>query len=512
MERVVIFDTTLRDGEQCPGAAMGLEDKLRIARQLERMRVDVIEAGFPAASPGDFEAVRAIAREVRGSAVCALARARREDIERAGEALAQAESGRIHTFIATSRIHMEKKLRMSPDAVLERIPEAIGWARGLCGDVEFSAEDAARSDFDFLRRAIEAAIRAGARTVNIPDTVGYAMPWEYAELIRRLREGIPDSDRAVFSAHCHDDLGQAAANSIAAAALGGARQIECSINGLGERAGNAPLEEVVMALRARGELLGLETGVDAGGIAEASRLVALATGFAIAPNKAIVGKNAFAHASGIHQDGMLKERATYEILRAEDVGRREEGLALGKHSGRAALRERLRGLGLEPESEGELNALFARFKELADAKGEIGDEDLRALRLGDSAQARDRFAVASVWASLETGERARARVALRVGGEERSGEGEGVGAVDALFRALGAASGAEARVARYSVESITGGSDAQAEVTVRLERGGSEANGRGADPDIVLASAKAWASALSRLEREAGAGAGDPGP
>lgn len=510
MRKILIFDTTLRDGEQCPGAAMGLSDKLRIARHLESMGVDVIEAGFPAASPGDFEAVSRIAEAVEESAVCALARAKDEDIDKAGLALAKARRGRIHTFIATSEIHMRAKLRMSPEAVLERIPMAIARARRSAEDVEFSAEDATRSEFDFLRRAIEAAIRAGARTVNIPDTVGYATPGEYGELIRRLREGIPDSDLAVFSAHCHDDLGLAAANSLAAA-MNGAGQIECSVNGLGERAGNAPLEEIAMALRVRGASLGLECGIDARGIAEASRLVSLATGFAVAPNKAIVGRNAFSHASGIHQDGMLKERSTYEIMRAGDVGREDAGLALGKHSGRAALRERLRLLGLEPESEGELNALFARFKAIADAKSEVVDEDLRALVGGDSAEAGDRYAIVSVSASTETGERARARAVLRDGAKERVGEGEGVGVVDAILKALQAASGTADRVALYEVRSIAGGSDAQAEVSVRLERGGAEANGRGADPDIAAASAKAWASALSRLERESAREA-DQGP
>src|SRR5512134_1705342 len=377
-DHLIIFDTTLRDGEQSPGASMTREEKVRIARQLERMRVDVIEAGFPAASNGDFESVRAVANAVKESVVCGLARATENDIRRAGEALKGANAARIHTFIATSPIHMEKKLRMQPDQVVEQAVKAVKWARQFTDNVEFSPEDAGRSQVDFLCRVLEAVIEAGARTLNIPDTVGYTMPEQFGSLIRTLRERIPNSDKVVFSVHCHNDLGLAVANSLAAV-MNGARQVECTINGLGERAGNAALEEIVMTVRTRQDIFPCHTDLDTTQIVPCSRLVSGITGFAVQPNKAIVGANAFAHESGIHQDGVLKSRETYEIMRAQGVGWSANRIVLGKHSGRNAFRTRLQDLGVEFGSDEELNDAFARFKELADKKHEIFDEDLQSL-------------------------------------------------------------------------------------------------------------------------------------
>ena len=377
-ERLIIFDTTMRDGEQSPGASMTREEKLRIAKALERMRVDVIEAGFPVASQGDFEAVHAVAKAIKDSTVCGLARALERDIDSAAEALKGANSARIHTFLATSPIHMKMKLRMEPEQVLEQAVWAVRRARQYTDDVEFSPEDAGRSDIDFLCRVIEAVIDAGARTVNIPDTVGYNLPTQFGALIRELRERVPNSDRAVFSVHCHNDLGLAVANSLTAV-LNGARQVECTINGLGERAGNASLEEVVMTVRTRQDMFPCDVGLDTTHIVPVSRLVSSITGFPVQPNKAIVGANAFAHESGIHQDGVLKSRETYEIMRAQDVGWSANRMVLGKHSGRNAFRARLKELGICPESEQELNAAFQRFKDLADKKHDIYDEDLQAL-------------------------------------------------------------------------------------------------------------------------------------
>jgi 2-isopropylmalate synthase len=498
-DRLIIFDTTLRDGEQSPGASMTREEKVRIARQLERMRVDVIEAGFPAASPGDFEAVKAVADAVRDSTVCGLARARQADIDRAGEALKGAASSRIHTFIATSPIHMEKKLRMTPDQVLEQAVAAVQWARAWTDNVEFSPEDAGRSETDFLCRVLEAVIAAGARTVNIPDTVGYAMPFQFGELIRTLRERIPNADRAVFSVHCHNDLGLAVANSLSAV-MNGARQVECTINGLGERAGNAALEEIVMAVRTRPDVFGCVTGIDATQIVPASRLVSGITGFPVQPNKAIVGANAFAHESGIHQDGVLKHRETYEIMRAEDVGWSANKMVLGKHSGRNAFKTRLKELGIELASEEEVNAAFARFKDLADKKHEIFDEDLHAL-VSDEATVMesDRFKLVSLRVCSETGETPNARVVLADDGTEREACSDGGGPVDASFRAIEAMVHSGADLLLYSVNNITSGTDAQGEVTVRLARGGRIVNGQGADTDIVVASAKAYVHALNKL-------------
>lgn len=497
-ERLIIFDTTLRDGEQSPGASMTKEEKVRIARQLERMGVDVIEAGFPAASNGDFEAVKAVADAIRDSTVCGLARAIENDINRAGEALQGTEDARIHTFIATSPIHMKNKLRMSPDQVIEQAVKAVKWARQYTDNIEFSPEDAGRSDIDFLCRVLEAVIDAGARTLNIPDTVGYTMPEQFGQLIRILRERIPNSDKAIFSVHCHNDLGMAVANSLAAV-MNGARQVECTINGLGERAGNAALEEIVMAVRTRQDYFPCDTRIDTTHIVPASKLVSGITGFPVQPNKAIVGANAFAHESGIHQDGVLKHRETYEIMRAEDVGWGANKLLLGKHSGRNAFRSRLKELGIELDSEERLNAMFMRFKDLADKKHEIFDEDLHALVSDEVQVPEEHYRLLSLVAHSETGEIPYARVIIAEGSTELQAESDGSGPVDATFRAIEKILDSKAELQLFSVNNITSGTDAQGEVTVRLQKAGRIVNGHGADTDIVAASAKAYLSACNKL-------------
>ena len=496
---VKIFDTTLRDGEQSPGASMTRDEKVRIARQLERLHVDVMEAGFPAASPGDFEAVRAVAAAVRESTVCALARAQEKDILRAAEALKPAASHRIHTFIATSPLHMERKLRMSPDQVFDHAVAAVTLARQFTDDVEFSCEDAVRSEPDFLCRIIEAAIAAGAGTINIPDTVGYAIPHDYGALIAEILVRVPNADKAIFSVHCHNDLGLAVANSLAAVRAG-ARQVECTINGLGERAGNAALEEIVMALRTRHDIFGVTTRIDTTQIVPASRLVSTITGFPVQPNKAVVGANAFAHESGIHQDGVLKHRETYEIMRAEEVGWNANKLVLGKHSGRNAFRTRLAELGMPFESEAALNAAFQRFKELADKKHEIFDEDLLSLVGDDPVEhSTAHYDLVSLMAHSETGEAPRARLVMTVGGEEKTSEALGSGPVDAAFKAIERVAQSGAELQLYSVNNITSGTESQGEVTVRLAREGRIVNGLGSDTDIVVASARAYLNALNRL-------------
>jgi len=500
-DKLIIFDTTLRDGEQSPGASMTKDEKLRIARQLERLRVDVIEAGFAAASQGDFEAVRAIANHIRESTVCSLARANDRDIARSAEALKGAPRARIHTFIATSELHMAKKLRMTREQVLEQAKLAVRFARNLCDDIEFSPEDGYRSDPDFLCEVLEAVIAEGARTINIPDTVGYAVPELYGQFIRNLRERIPNSDRAVWSVHCHNDLGMAVANSLAGVKIGGARQVECTVNGLGERAGNCSLEEVVMAVRTRRDYFNLDVGIDTTQIVPASRMVSQTTGFVVQPNKAVVGANAFAHASGIHQDGVLKARDTYEIMRAEDVGWAANKIVLGKLSGRNAFKQRLLDLGLELESEAEINAAFARFKDLADRKSEIFDEDIIALVGDESVTAeQEHYRLLSLAQHSETGERPHASVTLAIGGREHHAQSEGNGPVDASLKAIEQKIGSGAELLLYSVNAITSGStESQGEVTVRLQLGGRVVNGVGADPDIVVASAKAYLAALNRL-------------
>jgi len=500
-DKLIIFDTTLRDGEQSPGASMTKDEKLRIARQLERLKVDVIEAGFAASSNGDFEAVRVIAEHIKESTVCSLARANDRDISRAAEALKSAKSSRIHTFIATSALHMDKKLRMTPDQVFEQARLSVRFAHNLTGDVEFSPEDGYRSDPDFLCRVIEAVIAEGATTINIPDTVGYAIPELYGNFILNLRQRIPNSDKAIWSVHCHNDLGMAVANSLAGVKIGGARQIECTINGLGERAGNCSLEEVVMAVKTRRDYFGLELRIDASQIVPASRLVSQTTGFVVQPNKAVVGANAFAHASGIHQDGVLKARDTYEIMRAEDVGWSTNKIVLGKLSGRNAFKQRLQELGIELESEGEVNAAFAKFKELADRKSDIFDEDILALVMDESVTSEhEHYRLLALSQYSETGERPHAKVAFAAGDVEHHAESDGNGPVDASVKAIESKVESGAEMLLYSVNAITSGStESQGEVTIRLQHGGRVVNGVGADPDIVVASAKAYLSALNKL-------------
>ena len=498
-DKLIIFDTTLRDGEQSPGASMTRDEKVRIARALERLKVDVIEAGFPAASQGDFESVQAVASVVKDSTVCGLARALDKDIDRAGEALRGANSARIHTFIATSPIHMQMKLQMSPEQVIEHAVRAVKRARQYTDNVEFSPEDAGRSEEDFLCRILEAVIDAGATTLNIPDTVGYSMPQQFGATIANLRQRIPNADKAIFSVHCHNDLGLAVANSLAAV-MNGARQVECTINGLGERAGNASLEEVVMAVRTRQDFFGCDSRLDTREIVTCSKLVSSITGFPVQPNKAIVGANAFAHESGIHQDGVLKSRETYEIMRAEDVGWSTNRMVLGKHSGRNAFKTRMIELGMPFSSETALNEAFFRFKQLADKKHDIFDEDLQALISEQSEAAEvEQIKLLSLKVCSETGEVPNASVTIRSGGQELTGSAQGGGAVDASLKALESLLHTQATLALYSVNNITTGTDAQGEVTVRLEKAGRIVNGSGADTDIVIASAKAYINAVNKL-------------
>ena len=500
-DQLIIFDTTLRDGEQSPGASMTRDEKVRIAKALEKMHVDIIEAGFPIASPGDFESVRAVASVIKDSTVCGLARALEKDINRAGEALKPANSSRIHTFIATSPIHMEMKLRMKPDDVLAQAVAAVKMARKFTDDVEFSPEDAGRSETDFLCRVIEAVIKAGATTINIPDTVGYNIPHQFGELVGTLIERVPNSDKAVFSVHCHNDLGLAVGNSLAAV-LNGARQVECTINGLGERAGNASLEEIVMAVRTRQDVFDCDTRLDTTQIVPCSKLVSGITGFPVQPNKAIVGVNAFAHESGIHQDGILKSRETYEIMRAQDVGWSDNRMVLGKHSGRNAFKSRLNELNIDFDSEQELNEAFSRFKDLADKKHEIFDEDLRAI-VADTGWSTENeyFKLVSLRVCSETGETPSATMVLEVGNEEVETNGTGGGPVDATFKAIENVVNSETQLQLYSVNNITSGTDAQGEVTVRLEKAGRIVSGQGADTDIVVASVNAYINALNKLQK-----------
>ncbi len=502
-DKLVIFDTTLRDGEQSPGASMTRDEKLRIARQLERLKVDVIEAGFAASSNGDFEAIKAIANVIKDSTVCSLSRANDRDITLAADALAGADRARIHTFIATSPIHMEKKLRMTPEQVLEQAKQAVRFARNRVADIEFSAEDAYRSEEDFLCRVIEAAIAEGAGTINVPDTVGYAVPELYGNFIKRLRERVPNSDKAIWSVHCHNDLGMAVANSLAGIKLGGARQVECTINGLGERAGNCSLEEVVMAMRTRHDYFDLEVGIDATQILAASRMVSQTTGFVVQPNKAIVGANAFAHTAGIHQDGIMKARDTYEIMRAEDVGWSANKMILGKLSGRNAFKQRLQELGVQMESEADVNLAFAKFKDLADRKSEIFDEDILALVSEENiAQSHEQYGLVSLSQHSETGELPQAKVVMTIAGKEVTGSAHGNGPVDASLKAIEANVHSGAEMVLYSVNAISGSTESQGEVTVRLQQSGRVVNGVGADPDIVVASAKAYLSALNKLQSQ----------
>jgi len=497
-EKLIIFDTTLRDGEQSPGASMTKDEKVRIAKILEKMRVDVIEAGFAIASQGDFEAVQAVAKAVKDSTVCSLARALDKDIDRAGEAIKNTNSARIHTFIATSDIHMQMKLRMTPDEVVSQAVRSVKRATKFTNNIEFSPEDAGRSDIDFLCRIIEATIDAGATTINIPDTVGYNIPHQFGETMRELIERVPNSDKAIFSAHCHNDLGLAVSNSLSAV-LNGARQIECTINGLGERAGNTSLEEVVMAVRTRQDIFGCDTNIDTKNILAASRLVSSITGFVVQPNKAIVGANAFAHEAGIHQDGILKHRETYEIMKAEDVGWHTNTLVMGKHSGRNAFKVRMSELGVEFDSDDELNNAFSRFKALADKKHDIFDEDLQALVTEAQAEATEVIRLISLKVCTETGKENTADITLLIDGKEKSASAKTSGAVDATFNAILSLVDIEPTLQLYSVTNVTQGTDSLGEVNVRLEYEGKIVNGQGVDTDIITSSAKAYVHALNKV-------------
>lgn len=495
--RVTIFDTTLRDGEQSPGASMNLDEKIRIAELLEEMGVDVIEAGFPIASNGDFEAVREVSKRVSNAVVCGLARSGRQDIERAAEALQPAKRSRIHTFISTSPLHMKYKLQMEPDDVYQAVVDSVSFARSFTDDVEWSPEDGSRTEHDFLCRTVEAAIDAGATTINIPDTVGYAVPEEFGDLIKMLKDRVPNIDKAVISTHCHNDLGLAVANSLSGVA-NGARQIECTINGLGERAGNAALEEVVMALRTRQDFMPFTTGINTECITRASKLVSTITGFVVQPNKAIVGANAFAHESGIHQDGMLKHAQTYEIMTPESVGLTQSKLVMGKHSGRHAFRVKLKELGYEL-GENAVQDAFRRFKNLADKKKDVYDEDIIALVDDEVLRANDTIRFVSLKVVCGSTGPQTAELELEVDGTLRSTKVEGDGPVDATFNAIKALVPHSAKLQLYQVHAVTEGTDAQAETTVRLEEDGKSVNGQGADTDTLVASARAYVNALNKL-------------
>ncbi len=498
MTRMIrIFDTTLRDGEQSPGASMNVEEKVMIAKQLARLNVDIIEAGFAYSSPGDFEAVRRIAQEVEGPTICSLARARPEDIDRAWEALKGAPKVRIHTFLSTSDIHLRHQFRMTRAEALKRAVEMVRRARSYVADVEFSPMDATRSDPAFMHEVLEAVIEAGAATVNIPDTVGYTTPQEFGRLIRGIREKVRNIDRAVISVHCHNDLGLAVANSLAAV-LEGAGQVECTINGIGERAGNASLEEIVMGLRTRKDFYGVDTGIRTEEITKTSRLVSKVTGMVVQPNKAIVGANAFAHTSGIHQDGLLKEKSTYEIMRPESVGLVQSKLVMGKLSGRHAFRTKLEELGYKL-SEAELNRAFARFKRLADQKKEVYEEDLEAIVSEEIAKVPERYVLKRLSVESGTDKVPTAQVELEIDGKLVAQTGTGDGPVDAAYRTIAAMTRTKSRLLMYAVEAITGGTEAQGEVSVRVEEGGKTTTGHGADTDIIVASAKAYLNALNKL-------------
>jgi 2-isopropylmalate synthase len=495
---IIIFDTTLRDGEQSPGASMNLSEKIRIAEVLEDMDVDVIEAGFPIASNGDFEAVHEIAKLVKGSIICGLARSSKGDIDRCAEAIKPAERGRIHTFISTSPLHMKFKLQMEPEEVHQAVIDSVTHARNFTDDVEWSCEDGSRTEHDFMCQTIESAIDAGATTINIPDTVGYAMPMEYAAMIEMVMNRVPNIDKAIISVHCHNDLGMAVANSLAAVQVG-ARQVECTINGLGERAGNAAMEEIIMGLRTRPDHLPFTTRVKSELITKASRLVSTVTGFTVQPNKAIVGANAFAHESGIHQDGMLKNAQTYEIMTPESVGLTESKLVMGKHSGRHAFREKLIELGYDLGDNAVQDA-FKRFKDLADVKKDVYDEDIVAIVDDAFVRTNDRINLEKLEVLCGTEHQPpKATMTLDVDGESKSAEMTGDGPVDAIFKGIKELTGIEPHLQLYQVHAVTQGTDAQAEVTVRLEEDGKTVNGQGADTDTMVASAKAYINALNKL-------------
>jgi 2-isopropylmalate synthase len=496
-DRVVIFDTTLRDGEQCPGATMTHEEKLEVAELLDEMGVDIIEAGFPIASEGDFAAVNEIAKRTKKAVVCGLSRAAFKDIDRCAEAIKPAKRKRIHTFLSTSPVHMKYKLQKEPHEVYEMVIAQVTRARGYTDDVEWSSEDGTRTEFDFLCRCVEAAIKAGATTINIPDTVGYTVPEEYFAMMRRVLEAVPNSDQAVFSVHCHNDLGMAVANSLAGVRAG-ARQIECTINGIGERAGNAALEEVVMAMKVRNDVLPYWTNVDSTMLTRASKLVAAATSFPVQYNKAIVGRNAFAHESGIHQDGMLKHTQTYEIMTPETVGVKQTSLVMGKHSGRHAFVHKLEELGYRL-GDNQLEEAFVRFKALADRKKHVYDEDIEALVDEEIATAQDRIKLVSLSVIAGTRGPQRATMKLDIDGKTLFDECEGNGPVDAVFNCIKAMVPHEVTLELYQVHAVTAGTDAQAEVSVRLSEDGRAVTAKGADPDTLVASAKAYLAALNKL-------------
>lgn len=496
--RIIIFDTTLRDGEQSPGATMNMKEKLELAHQLARLGVDVIEAGFPISSIGDFEAVSAIAREVEGPVICGLARAMEKDVIRCGEAVTQGKRPRIHTFIATSQIHLEKKLRMSKEQVIETAVKAVKLAKTFTPDVEFSCEDAGRTDWDYMADVVTAAIEAGATTINIPDTVGFTTPWQFGDCIAYLMKNVKNSAQAVFSVHCHNDLGMSVANSLAAIRQG-ARQVECTINGIGERAGNASLEEIVMNLKVRKDFYGVETGIDTTQIYRTSRLVSQITGMKVQRNKAVVGGNAFAHEAGIHQDGVLKERTTYEIMQAEDVGWTGESMVLGKHSGRHAFKTRLAQLGYDQLTGDELNAAFQRFKELCDKKKEVYDEDLFAIVEEEVFRSPETYHLEYIGFTGGTEAMPTATVRLSRNGDVFTEAVVGDGPVDAAFKAIQRITGVEAPLQEYSLEAVTGGMDAIGQVSVSIKAGARVVKARGADTDIVVASAKAYLNAINKV-------------
>jgi 2-isopropylmalate synthase len=504
-DRVYIFDTTLRDGEQSPGATMTLEEKLQVAEALDEMGVDIIEAGFPIASNGDFEAVVAVAKHVKNSVVAGLARAIPADIARAGEAVRHAKQGRIHTFVSTSPIHLAHQMKKTEEQVLEIITATVTQARNLVDNVEWSAMDATRTPIDYLARCVELAIKAGATTVNLPDTVGYAVPSEHEEMFRSIISRVPGADKVIFSAHCHNDLGLAVANSLAAI-RGGARQVECTINGLGERAGNAALEEIVMALRTRGDAMPYHTNIESTHLSRASRIVSAAANFPVQYNKAIVGKNAFAHESGIHQDGMLKNAQTYEIMTPESVGIKETTLVMGKHSGRAAFKDKLRELGYEL-GDNAFQEAFQRFKDLADRKKHIYDADIVALVDDEAGSVDDRIKLVDMEVVSKTGGIHRCEMTVTIDGEKKTVTYDGTGSVDAIFNAIKSAVGSQPHLVLYAVDGVTGGTDAQASAHVRLELNGRIASGNAAEPDTLVASARAYLNAVNRLMIERGASA-----
>lgn len=497
MRRIKIFDTTLRDGEQSPGASMNVEEKIQVARQLKKLGVDIIEAGFPIASPGDFEAVNKIAKEIKGIVVAGLCRARDEDIERAAEALKPAEQKRVHTFIATSDIHLKYKLRMDREQVIQAAVKAIKKARQYTDDVEFSAEDATRSDWDYLCKVTEEVIKAGATTVNIPDTVGYTIPQEYGELIEYLMNKVPNIDKATISVHCHNDLGLAVSNSLTAI-LKGAGQVECTVNGIGERAGNAAMEEIVMALKVRNDFFNADTNIVTQEIYRTSRLVSKITGMIVQPNKAIVGANAFAHEAGIHQDGVLKERTTYEIMRPEDIGIPSSKIVLGKHSGRHAFKTRLEELGFSLTEE-KLNRAFERFKKLADQKKYIFNEDIEALVSDEVLRITEVYQLIDLEVASGTKKKPTAKVKMKINGKEKEIKISGDGPVDAVYKAITELTGSQAELNKFEIKAITGGTDALGEVTIILEEAGHTVRGHGSDTDIIVASAKAYINALNKL-------------